>query len=157
MRTETRELIFRGADEDRGPERRVSAAIAIEQGPDEESPADTTWYYVTLNTPGLPIALTEHTAADGKLALTVETYVGDAVHGEYIWCDVTIDIDPVAAVQKHPATQVEAAGGNASETVVVQVFSYCPRDYLGERIDAAYDRAQDARMDRFVAEAEGYR
>jgi hypothetical protein len=149
-RSEIRELVFRGQDEDRGPERRVTASISVVSGPDEES-SDTTWYYVTLATPGLPIALTDHTADAGKLALTVETFVGDAVNGEYIWCDVTLDIDKFQSVQSNPTTQVESAGGNAAETVVVQVFSYVPQDYDGERADAAFDRARDAGLDRFVA------
>lgn len=121
-------LHFAGQDGDRGPTRDVTGSILVESGPDEEAPGEIVWYYVTVTTPGLPITLTEYEAAEGKLMLGLETYVGDNATGECLGCDLTIDLHDPRGWQGSPAQQqIEDGGAGAKhnmnpDRVIVQVF-----------------------------------
>jgi hypothetical protein len=140
-------LHFAGQDGSRGPTRDVDASVLIESGPDEEAPGEVVWYYVTVTTPGLPITLTEHEAAEGKLALTVETFVGGAADGEYIWCDLTVDLhDPRGWRPQPNIEQVEDGGAGQPhnvqpDRVIVQVFErrVFDRAYYADDRGCKYD------------------
>lgn len=136
-------LHFAGEDGSGGPTRDVPVTITVEQGPDEEAPGEGVWFYVTVSADGIPIALEDHAASDGKLTL----YVNSDVDDETLYAGLTIALHDPRGWQPQPVHQQIEDGGagkphNARpDTIIVQVFERrtFDRSYYAADPGCAYD------------------